>query len=657
MTTYSLGWPLYLAGLCLSAAAAFFALRLIRHTGKRKAGPYLFIASLLLAAVMAYELLLRLGIFPQGVPGHRVLADLLPIATSVLLLAGMISIRAVLMEHKRTEAGTGEQVEGSSNASQAVAKTAVTKLASGNAVMATAGEGSAASVPAYQEQERRRGVRVHQEWQAAFDAVTIPMVLYDPAFKVIHANRAYIERAGLTLKDIIGKPYFDIYPKLGRPIVDTPQNLKQGIAGSELRLATGEIVISRNFPIYNEANEYHHSLHILEDVTGIRQAEKSVRRTQLSLNVVTACVREMASAKDEQHMLQSICRIVVRGGGYRLAWVGFVEGSEGRTARLVASHGYKKDLEPVPDASWPDADFDKSPMGIAIRTGKTVLCQDFMHDPQFGVFHGDALKHHLAAVVALPLYSGQRIVGGLVLWSDQAFAFSDEEVAVLEGLSASIDLGISAFRIREEHATDMQNKTQHLDNVRDKLEKIIEAMGEAIEQRQTYAVGHQRRVGEICLAIAQEMGLPDDRAYGVRLAGMVHDVGAIQIPEGLLCKTGKLTEDDRRQIESHTQAGHDILSGLDLPWPLAQAVLQHHERLDGSGYPNGLTGGKILLEAKIIAVADTIEAMAYGQRTDHPRLGVPAALAEIAKHKGTLYDEDVVDATLRLYWEKGYELT
>lgn len=130
---------------------------------------------------------------------------------------------------------------------------------------------------------------------------------------------------------------------------------------------------------------------------------------------------------------------------------------------------------------------------------------------------------------------------------------------------------------------------------------------------------------------------------------MLHNVGKIQIPEEILCKTGKLTDDEFMKLKEHPQFGYNILKQVTLPWPVAQTVLQHHERLDGSGYPQGLKGDEILPEAKIIAVADAIDALAFGQRPNHPRLGIPAALLEIEKNKGTLYDEAVVNAAIKIF--------
>lgn len=653
---YSFQMLLYSVSAIFAVAAAVMAVLLIPLAGKLKSWLSISAALVLLAVWCMAQLLNHSGVLLGGLT-QLTFIDALPAAMSVLFLVGVIASRANFRKRKEVLEILHEQIHKLQKSSDGTERTA-DELAARKAVVDSGKEGSAVlPMLKYMELERHRVAQVDREWQAAFDAVTTPIVLYDRVYRVRHANRAYTDRAGMALKDIIGKPYFEIFPKLGRPIIETSQKFEQGVAESELQLETGEVFLSRNFPVYNEANEYHYSVHILEDVTQVKQAQKLARRTRQALKVATACLREMLLANDETQMLQTVCRVAVDSGWYRLAWVGNAEHDENKTVRPMAFHVPKKESVLSPHLTWADTGPGHSPIGIAIRTGKTCVIQDFIHDPKFEFLHSYAVKNNLASVIALPLYSGKRVWGGLVLCSDESFAFSEEEVAVLEVLGASVAFGVAACRIRAEHMETAQAATQRLDGLRNNLENIIGAMGTAIENRQHYAIGNQHRVGEICRAIALEMGLSDEQTYGAHLAGMVHDVGEIEVCDEIFEKYGDLTEDERMQIQSHAQAGYEILSGLNLPWPIAQAVLQHHERMDGSGYPNGLKGDQIILEAKIIAVADTIEAIGYEQHPNHARLGVPAALAEVEINRGILFDEAVVDAALKLFREKGYEVS
>lgn len=175
------------------------------------------------------------------------------------------------------------------------------------------------------------------------------------------------------------------------------------------------------------------------------------------------------------------------------------------------------------------------------------------------------------------------------------------------------------------------------------------------EMRDPYTSGHEERVAAVAVAIAEEMGLERSRVEGVRVSGYLHDVGKIAVPAEILVKPAALTSTERALIQQHPLSGHDILKRVEFPWPVADVALQHHERMDGSGYPHGLTGSRILLEARIVAVADVIESMA-SHRPYRPSLGIEAALAEIEQHRGRLYDEAVVDACLRVFREGRFRL-
>ena len=187
------------------------------------------------------------------------------------------------------------------------------------------------------------------------------------------------------------------------------------------------------------------------------------------------------------------------------------------------------------------------------------------------------------------------------------------------------------------------------------LEGTIHALASTVEKRDPYTAGHQQRVSNLACAIATEMDLPGETINGIRMVGFIHDLGKIYVPAEILNKPGKLTEVESTLIKTHAQVGYDILKTVDFPWPIAQVIVQHHERLDGSGYPFGLSSKEILLEAKIIAVADAIEAIA-SHRPYRPALGLERALEEVSEKKGILYDPEVVDVCLRLFNEKGYHL-
>ncbi len=194
-----------------------------------------------------------------------------------------------------------------------------------------------------------------------------------------------------------------------------------------------------------------------------------------------------------------------------------------------------------------------------------------------------------------------------------------------------------------------------IESLRKAFGATVQAMVSAVESRDPYTAGHQIRSADLARAIATEMGLPEGKIDGIRMAGSIHDIGKLSIPAEILSKPTRLTELEFSLIKEHSRSGYEMLKDVESPWPLAQIVYQHHERMDGSGYPRNLKGDDILMEARIMAVADVVESMA-SHRPYRPALGIKAAFEEIEKNKGILYDEVVVDACLRLFREKGFQL-
>jgi PAS domain S-box-containing protein/putative nucleotidyltransferase with HDIG domain len=194
-----------------------------------------------------------------------------------------------------------------------------------------------------------------------------------------------------------------------------------------------------------------------------------------------------------------------------------------------------------------------------------------------------------------------------------------------------------------------------LDNLRKAIGGTIQVIVQVVERRDPYTAGHQRRVADLARSIATEMGLSHDMIDGIRIAAMMHDIGKISVPAEILSKPGSLSRLEFGLIKEHPRTGYEILKDVEFPWPIAEIVYQHHERLDGSGYPRGLKGPGQLLEARIIALADVVEAIA-SHRPYRPSLGIDVALEEIRNMKGKLYDPNVVDAALRLFETKKYKL-
>jgi PAS domain S-box-containing protein/putative nucleotidyltransferase with HDIG domain len=250
--------------------------------------------------------------------------------------------------------------------------------------------------------------------------------------------------------------------------------------------------------------------------------------------------------------------------------------------------------------------------------------------------------------ILVPMMAEGEAIGVLQFQSRYPNAFMQEEIDLLAGLA-----NVAAIAVRNSQLVqESQEQARHLKSA---FDGIIQTMSNAIETRDPYTAGHQQRVARIAAAIAETLGLGDSTIEGVRVAGLVHDIGKLGIPAEILSKPGKLSDIEFEIVRSHAEAGFKILESVDLPWPIAEIVHQHHERLDGSGYPQGLAGEDLLIEARIIGVADVVEAMA-SHRPYRPALGIDCALDEIEAHKRTRFDPQAVEACQALFRERGFSL-
>ncbi|MGR9117566.1 MAG: HD domain-containing phosphohydrolase, partial [Gammaproteobacteria bacterium] len=314
----------------------------------------------------------------------------------------------------------------------------------------------------------------------------------------------------------------------------------------------------------------------------------------------------------------------------------------------MASAGDTHDVLATVQPTWAEDEFGAGPSGRAVRTGKTQISKDIAGDPLYQSWGAELVRQGCVSSIALPLLGEGGVFGILHVYAEEVDAFTGREISLLEEMAADLAFGVQSLRIRQERDRAMQLNEQHLTRMREALQQTIVAIARAVEARDPYTAGHQRRVAELACAIAGQMGLDEERVEGIRMGGTIHDIGKIQVPSEILTKPTRLTEIEYQIIKEHPRVGYEILKDIHFPWPVAEIARQHHERMDGSGYPQGLKGDDICLEARIVAVADVVEAMS-SYRPYRPGLGIEAALAEIRKTSGTFYDAQVVDACLALF--------
>lgn len=369
-------------------------------------------------------------------------------------------------------------------------------------------------------------------------------------------------------------------------------------------------------------------------------SNNDIVRLNRALQVLSKSNRALVHAQREAELLDEICRIAVDVGGYRLAWVGFAERDAEHTVRVIARHGVDDGYVSAARISWADDERGSGPTGTAIRTGQNQINRDFASNAKVGLWRDAALAHGFRSSASFPLISGSVVLGALTIYSTEADAFSGQEVLLLRELADDLAFGINARRVQKAHDETLER----LERV---LETTVQAVATTVEFRDPYTAGHQRRVASFAVAIARKLQLSEHDIQGIHLAGVVHDIGKIRVPEYILVKPERLTEEEFGFLRKHPETGYEILKDIDFPWPIAEMVLQHHERMDGNGYPRGLKGEAIHIGARIIAVADVVEAMGLN-RPYRKGLGLDMALDEVRKGRGLRYDEQVVDACIEL---------
>ncbi|MGB9406786.1 MAG: HD domain-containing phosphohydrolase, partial [Terracidiphilus sp.] len=380
----------------------------------------------------------------------------------------------------------------------------------------------------------------------------------------------------------------------------------------------------------------------------LRLHDLALGKANRTLSTLSACNQALVRAANETELLNSICRLIVETGGYRMAWVGFPEQDPAKAVRPVAQYGHEEGFLTAGKFSWADTELGRGPTGTALRTGTIQVNQNFLTNPALAPWREEALKRDYQSSIALPLEGSAGILGVLTLDAAEPDAFDETEVALLQELAGDLAFGIETFRMRVEHEFNTRELLHHEKILRQSLEDSIKTIANTVEMRDPYTAGHQQRVSQLATAISRELGLPEETILGIGLAANIHDLGKISIPAEILLKPEKLTEIEFMLVKTHSQSGYDTLKDIRFPWPIATMVWQHHERLDGSGYPLGLKGDQILFESRILAVADVVDAMT-SLRPYRAALEIDIALDEIQRGRGTAYDPAVVDSCLKLF--------
>ena len=377
---------------------------------------------------------------------------------------------------------------------------------------------------------------------------------------------------------------------------------------------------------------------------------EELEKRSWALSAFSEAAATLARADSTDLLIQEVCRAIANQGPYILCWVGCAEDDPFKTVKVIGAAGpaiaYLKDIV----VSWSEDELSgRGPAGTCIRTNKPSIVIDGETDPSFASWLDRAREFGIRSAIGCPIPDGVTGTpyGSLMVYSKVPNAFGDTDIQLFQSLANEIGFGLRSIERQHKLDDQIHEKEVTQERLASSLRATIEAMSKTMEWRDPYTAGHQKRVAMISMAIGRQLGWNDERIQTIYMAAMVHDIGKMAVPSEILTKPSRLTDLEMKLVQEHVEAGYQILKDIPFPWPIADMVRQHHERLDGSGYPRKLMGDQICEEGRVLAVADTLEAMAT-HRPYRPAKGLPAALEEIKAESGIKLDAKVVDAAFKL---------
>ena len=381
---------------------------------------------------------------------------------------------------------------------------------------------------------------------------------------------------------------------------------------------------------------------IVRDITDRKRAEEAIKLNEARLQGLLRISEYRA--KSTQDLLDYALEEAIRLTDSRIGYIYFYDDAK----KEFQLNTWSKEVMNECTINEPEVTYQLDKTGIwgeAVRQSRAIVINDFQapHPLKKGYPEGHAPLYRFLTV---PVFNANRIVAV----AGVANKSTDYDESDSRQLTLLMD---SVWRMTEQKKSELAVK-ETMERLRKALRETIQAISMTVEARDPYTAGHQRRVADLSAAMAAEIGLDPDKTEGIRMAGLIHDLGKILVPAEILNKASRLNQIELNLVKTHSQSGYDILKGIEFPWPIARMVLEHHERVDGSGYPNGVTGDALLLESRILGVADVVESMA-SHRPYRPAIGLEAALEEILRNRGVLYDSEAVDACVNVF-RKGYTL-
>ncbi len=506
---------------------------------------------------------------------------------------------------------------------------------------------------------------LHQEKENArryLDIAGVIILVLNKKEEITLINQKGCQILGYNSEDIIGKKWFDNF--LPKHINEQVKEVFHKILAGDIspveyfenpiltKHGQERIIAWHNTFLKDDAGNITGSLSSGEDITERKIMEEKNKHLNQILRAVRNVNQLIVHQKDREKLVQEACHNLTETRGYTGAWIALFD----QENRLInsAQSGLGDQFTSLQN-DLTQGKLNTCTRRALKRPGVVIIEQPEKHC-------GDCTMVQPAEnVMTIRLEHGNKIYGVLSVFISREFVADKEEQTLFEEVAEDLGFALHSIEVEEEEKRKGEELRKSQEDLKQTLSKLdqamqgtIQALSKALEEKDPYTSGHQKRVTNLACTIAKEMGLDEDRIQGLYLAGMVHDIGKISIPLDFLTKPTKLTALQFSIIKNHVQIGYDLLKDIEFPWPVADIVLHHHERIDGSGYPQGLTGKDMLLEGKILAVADVVEAMA-SHRPYRPALGLNTALEQVDNNKGILYDPKVVKACLRVFKEQNFD--
>jgi PAS domain S-box-containing protein len=384
---------------------------------------------------------------------------------------------------------------------------------------------------------------------------------------------------------------------------------------------------------------------VTKDISERKNIQMELQKTYNALKALSSCNEVLVRSTDEKCLTQDICNTITSMDYYSSAWVGYVINDDKNLIKLVAISG----VEHAAIKKNQRINIKNTSIYDVIYSGEVLIEENIDQEKaeEFNIFNDDVINK-FNSFIKLPLIIKNDVIGVIAIFTEHQHNFIKDEVNLLKEMASDMAYGINNLRMTDEKEIISKNLSSS-------LIQTIEAIAITVEKRDPYTSGHMNHVAQLSSLIAKEMGLSEQQIQGIELGAKIHDIGKIYIPSEILNRPGKLTQAEFEMIKSHSQVGYEIVKGIDFIWPVAEMILQHHEKLDGSGYPNGLKGDEIIIEAQILAVADILEAVS-SHRPYRPALGVEKGLEIIKEARGVLLNSEAVDICVKLV-EDGFVFT